>query len=162
MKRPDSKLMKRAHVLAAVLVAAIAGATAVAEARSTVAPAHASHATEVLLRHTEVGSILTSSAGLTLYEFTRDRGSEDSCVKIHGCARAWPALTASGKPTAGPGVKASLLSSVRIAGGAKQVTYAGHPLYTYSQDTAGSVEYVGVSAFGGYWYALSASGHTVK
>jgi predicted lipoprotein with Yx(FWY)xxD motif len=154
--------MKRTQILMAGVLAAIAGGAAVADAQNAAAPARASRASEVLLRHTSLGSILTSSAGLTLYEFTRDRTSSDSCVKIHGCAQTWPALETSGAPTAGPGVKASLLSSIRIAGGARQVTYAGHPLYTYSADSRGATDYVGVSAFGGYWYALSASGHTVK
>jgi hypothetical protein len=74
----------------------------------------------------------------------------------------WPALETSGKPTAGSGVKASLLSSIRISGGARQVTYDGHALYTYSADSRGSTAYVGVSAFGGSWYAVSAAGHAVK
>jgi predicted lipoprotein with Yx(FWY)xxD motif len=153
--------MKRTKILLAGALAAVAGGTVAANAQAG-ASAHASRATEVLLRHTGLGSILTTSSGFTLYEFTRDHGSEDSCVKVHGCAQAWPALTTSGQPSAGPGVKASLLSSIRIAGGAKQVTYAGHPLYTYVADSRGSTDYVGVSAFGGFWYALSASGHTVK
>jgi predicted lipoprotein with Yx(FWY)xxD motif len=154
--------MKRTKILLAGVLAAIAGGAAAADAQSASASAHASRATEVLLRHTSLGSILATSSGFTLYEFTHDRGSEDSCVKVRGCAQAWPALTTSGQPSAGPGVKASLLSSIRIAGGARQVTYAGHPLYTYVADSRGSTDYVGVSAFGGYWYALSASGHTVK
>jgi predicted lipoprotein with Yx(FWY)xxD motif len=154
--------MKRTKILLACVLAAIAGGAAAADAQSAGASAHASRAAEVLLRHTSLGSILETSTGFTLYEFTRDHGSEDSCVKVHGCAQAWPALTTSGQPSAGPGVKASLLSSIRIAGGARQVTYAGHPLYTYVADSRGSTDYVGVSAFGGYWYALSASGHTVK
>jgi predicted lipoprotein with Yx(FWY)xxD motif len=153
--------MKRTKILLAGALAAVAGGTVAANAQAG-ASAHASRATEVLLRHTSLGSILTTSSGLTLYEFTRDHGSEDSCVKVHGCAQAWPALTTSGQPSAGPGVKASLLSSIRISGGARQVTYAGHPLYTYVADSRGSTGYVGVSAFGGFWYALSASGHTVK
>ena len=161
MKRLKSKPMKRAHLLLAGILAASVSGAAVADAQSA-APAHASRASEVLLRHTSLGSILTTSSGFTLYEFTHDHGSENSCVKIHGCAQAWPALETSGQPTAGPGVKASLLSSIRIAGGARQVTYAGHPLYTYTADSRGSTEYVGVSAFGGYWYALSASGHSIK
>jgi len=154
--------MKRTHILLAGVLAAIASGTAVANAQSSGADAHASRSTEVLLRHTSLGSILTTSSGFTLYEFTHDRGSVDSCVKIHGCAQAWPALETGGQPSAGPGVKASLLSSIRIAGGARQVTYAGHPLYTYSEDSRGATDYVGVSAFGGSWYALNASGHTVK
>jgi predicted lipoprotein with Yx(FWY)xxD motif len=153
--------MKRIKILLAGALAAVAGGTVAANAQAG-ASAHASRATEVLLRHTSLGSILETSAGFTLYEFTRDHGSEDSCVKVHGCAQAWPALTTSGQPSAGPGVKASLLSSIRISGGARQVTYAGHPLYTYVADSRGSTGYVGVSAFGGFWYALSASGHTVK
>jgi predicted lipoprotein with Yx(FWY)xxD motif len=153
--------MKRIKILLAGALAAVAGGTVAANAQAG-ASAHASRATEVLLRHTSLGSILTTSSGFTLYEFTRDHGSEDSCVKVHGCAQAWPALTTSGQPSAGSGVKASLLSSIRISGGARQVTYAGHPLYTYVADSRGSTDYVGVSAFGGFWYALSASGHTVK
>ncbi len=155
--------MKRVLMLLTGVLALAASVAAVASAHSAGDPgAHASRATEVLLRHTSVGSILTTSSGFTLYAFTHDHGAEDSCLKIHGCAQAWPALETSGQPTAGPGVKASLLSTIRISGGAKQVTYAGHPLYTFSEDTRGAADYVGVNEFGGDWDALSASGHNVK
>jgi predicted lipoprotein with Yx(FWY)xxD motif len=153
--------MKRIFIFLIGVLAIAVSAAAVASARG-VASAHTSRATEVLLRHTSVGSILTTSSGFTLYEFTHDHGAENSCVKIRGCAQAWPALETSGAPTAGPGVKASLLSTIRISGGAKQVTYAGHPLYTFSGDTRGATGYVGVAKFGGNWDALSASGHSVK
>ncbi len=155
-------------LLAAVLVAAASG-SAVASAhdgasmaRGAGANADAARATEVVLRHTSLGSILAMSSGFTLYEFTRDHGSANSCVKIRECPQVWPALATVGRPTAGPGVKSSLLSSIRIAGGASQVTYAGHPLYRYSADSRGATDYVGVSAFGGKWYALGASGQAVK
>jgi len=154
--------MKRTYTLFAVLLAAAASVSAVASAHGDAPSAHASRAAEVVLRHTSLGTILTTSSGFTLYEFTRDRAGEDSCMKIHGCAQVWPALETGGKPTAGSGVKASLLSSIRVSGGARQVTYAGHALYTYSADSRGSTAYVGVSAFGGSWYAVNASGHTVK
>lgn len=156
--------MKRTYTLfAAVLtLAASASATAVAGAQGGTPAAHASKTTEVVLHHTSLGTILTTSSGFTLYEFTRDRVGEDSCVKIHGCAQVWPALETSGKPTAGAGVKASSLSSIRISGGARQVTYDGRALYTYSADSRGSTAYVGVSAFGGSWYAVNAAGHWVK
>ncbi len=154
--------MKRTYTLLAGVLAAVAGGSAAASAQAGASSAHASRATEVVLRHTSIGTILTTSSGFTLYEFTRDRAREDSCVKISGCAQAWPALTTSGRPTAGAGVRASLLSSIGIAGGARQVTYDGHALYTYSGDSRGSTAYVGVSAFGGSWYALGASGHAVR
>ncbi len=112
----------------------------------------------VQLRHTSLGSILVSSSGRTLYEFTRDRANKNSCAAISGCSQVWPSLRANGRPTAGSGVKASLLST---SGG--QVTYAGHPLYLYSGDSGpGKTSYVGVKQFGGAWYALNASGGAVK
>jgi predicted lipoprotein with Yx(FWY)xxD motif len=153
--------MKRTYTLSAVVLTLAASATAVASAHSDPI-ARAGRATEVVLRHTSLGTILTTSSGFTLYEFTRDRTNENSCVKVRGCSQAWPALQTSGKPIAGAGVKASLLSSIRISGGSRQVTYDGHALYTYSADSRGSTAYVGVSAFGGSWYAVSASGRTVK
>jgi predicted lipoprotein with Yx(FWY)xxD motif len=153
--------MKRTYTLFAVVLAVAASATAAASAHGGPA-AHASKTTEVVLRHTSIGTILTTSSGFTLYEFTRDRVGEDSCVKVSGCAQAWPALETSGKATAGSGVKASSLSSIRISGGARQVTYDGRALYTYSGDSRGSTAYVGVSAFGGSWYAVNAAGHWVK
>ncbi len=96
------------------------------------------------------------------HEFTHDRVGEDSCAKIHNCPRFWPALQSGGAPVAGAGVNGALLSTITLAGGAKQVTYAGHPLYLYSEDSPGSTAYVGVSQFGGHWYALNAAGHAVK
>jgi predicted lipoprotein with Yx(FWY)xxD motif len=154
--------MKRTYTLFAVVLAAAASASAVAGAQGATASAHASRATEVVLHHTSLGTILTTSSGFTLYEFTRDRVGENSCVKQHGCAQAWPALETSGKPTAGAGIKASSLSSIHISGGARQVTYDGRALYTYVGDSRGSTSYVGVSAFGGTWYAVNAAGHWVK
>ena len=115
------------------------------------------------LRHTRLGNILATSSGFTLYEFTRDRGPHNSCVSIRECSGTWPPYTTNGRPTAGPGVRASLLSSIRIAGGKTQVTYAGHPLYLYSGDSGpGETSYVGESMFGGRWYALNGSGGAVR
>jgi predicted lipoprotein with Yx(FWY)xxD motif len=153
--------MNRTFTALLCALAGVASLAAVASAQSG-AGAHVSRSASVDLRHTRIGSILTSASGLTLYEFTRDRGDHDSCVKISGCSSAWPALETSSTPTAGAGVRASLLSTIRLSGGAKQITYAGHPLYLYSGDRPGSTSYVGVSAFGGSWYALSASGGAVK
>jgi predicted lipoprotein with Yx(FWY)xxD motif len=111
------------------------------------------------LRHTSLGSILVSSSGRTLYEFTRDHAGKNSCAAISGCSAVWPSLKASGRPTAGSGIKATLLSSTS----GNQVTYAGHPLYTYSGDSSsGKTSYVGAKQFGGTWYALTASGGAVK
>lgn len=154
--------MKRNHLI-------LAGVLAIATSAATVASAeqppsgHASRATVVSLRHTGLGKILVNAAGRTLYEFTRDRSGKNNCAAISGCSETWPPLRSAGKPLAGAGVQASLLSTIRLAGGVKQVTYAGHPLYLYSGDSGpGETSYVGERAFGGIWYAVNSSGHTVK
>lgn len=150
--------MKRTYVSLAIVLAGLASAATVASAHPSIPTAHASRTATVALRHTSLGSILVSSSGRTLYEFTRDRADKNSCAAISGCSAVWPSLKASGRPTAGPGVKASLLSS-----SGKQVTYAGHPLYTYSGGYGpGETSYVGAKQFGGTWYAINASGGAVK
>jgi predicted lipoprotein with Yx(FWY)xxD motif len=149
--------MKRTHIFLAVVLATAAGAATVASAHRPSPAARSSRTATVQLRHTSLGSILVSSSGRTLYEFTRDRGHKSSCTGE--CSAVWPSLKASGRPTAGSGVKASLLSST----GGHQVTYAGHPLYTYSGDSGpGETSYVGAKQFGGAWYAINASGGAVK
>jgi len=157
--------MRRTHalaLLACIPVCAAALSTA-ASANSGSSSARASRAMSVDLRHTGLGSILTTASGQTLYLFTRDHGAHNSCVSVSGCSAAWPALETSGTPAAGTGVKASLLSTIRLPGGARQVTYAGHPLYLYSAESAhGSTEYVGVRSFGGAWDAVNAAGGAVK
>ncbi|MBV8989903.1 MAG: hypothetical protein JOY58_05280 [Solirubrobacterales bacterium] len=117
----------------------------------------------IQLRATALGKIVVNGRGRTAYEFTRDRRNRDACAKVSGCTSVWPAITVKGNPAAGPGIKRSLLGTIRLAGGVKQVTYAGHPLYTYSGDSGpGQTAYVGVSQFGGIWYAINAGGNTVR
>lgn len=157
-------MKKRTYLSLLSVLFAGAGVAAVASAAQTGGPAaHTARAAKVGLRHTRVGTILVSSSGRTLYEFTRDRPRSNSCVKIRECPEIWPALQTTGKPIAGPGVRASLLSTIKLPGGASQVTYAGHALYLYSGDSGpGQTSYVGELAFGGHWYAIDASGRTVK
>lgn len=154
--------MKRTYILLSSILACAASCAAVASAQGGLWTARASRAVHVELRHTSLGAILTSASGLTLYVFTRDRGPHDSCVKVNECAASWPALQTSATPTAGRGVRASLLSSIRLAGGVKQVSYAGHPLYLFSGDEPGDTAYVGVEQFGGTWEAINAAGKAVK
>jgi predicted lipoprotein with Yx(FWY)xxD motif len=125
-------------------------------------PAAASASTKVQLRHTSAGTILTDGHGFTLYMFTRDARNRDRCVTISGCRSVWPLAVLKGSAVAGSGVRRSLLGSIKV-GGSRQVTYAGHPLYTYIGDSGpGSTGYIGFQEFGGTWYALSASGKAVR
>jgi predicted lipoprotein with Yx(FWY)xxD motif len=144
-------------------LAAVASAATVASAQAPTPAARASSAATVQLRNTSLGRILVNASGFTLYEFTRDSRNNDTCVKVRGCSKVWPALGVRGNPTAGTGVRASLLSTIRLPGGARQLTYAGHPLYTYAEATErAETAYVGVSSFGGRWDAVNARGGAVR
>ena len=155
--------MKRTYPFLAVALTSAAVAATAASAYPNTPAARSSTAATVALRHTSLGSILVNSSGRTLYEFTRDHTNKNTCAPISGCSEAWPPLKTSRRATGGPGIKASLLSSINLPGGGKQVTYAGHPLYTYSGDSGpAETSYVGFKSFGGTWYAINASGSTVK
>lgn len=115
------------------------------------------------LRNTHMGMILVNTRGFTVYAFTRDRRNKDNCAKVSGCLSVWPPVTTSGKAIAGPGVNSRLIGTITLKNGVKQVTYAGHPLYTYVADSGpGQTFYVNVSQFGGRWPALKAAGSEVK
>ncbi len=146
--------------LAAQASGAAAGGTAAAQARPAASAAAA--AAHVDLRSTALGKLLVDGSGFTLYVFSRDSRGKDRCAAIQGCTGVWPALTTRGRAVAGRGVKASWLGTIRLPGGAHQVTYDGHPLYTYAFDSGpGATGYVGTPEFGGVWHGLSASGKTV-
>ena len=64
------------------------------------------------------------------------------------------------KATAGGGLTASKLGTITRSDGAQQVTYNGHPLYTFIKDTKpGETTGQGVTAFGAAWFALTPSGN---
>jgi predicted lipoprotein with Yx(FWY)xxD motif len=150
--------------IVALLVPVIAiAAVANAVAQGAVPAAHAASATKIQLRNTSFGKILVDGSGNTVYLFTHDKRNTDTCVKISGCTGTWPVLKTKGKPTAGKGVRSSLLGTITLAHGVKQVTYAGHPLYGYAFSAGpGDTSYVGTPEFGGNWDAVNASGHAVK
>lgn len=76
-------------------------------------------------------TVLSTPAGKTIYYFKPDTTTTSNCTG--SCASTWPAVTASSGATlsaAGlPGTLATLAD-----GNGNQVTYQGHPLYTYSGD----------------------------
>ena len=109
---------------------------------------------------TDLGKVIVNSAGRPLYLLTADSATSSACTG--SCVNIWPPLTVSGTPTAGPGVEGSKLGTITRADGTKQVTYAGHPLYTFAGDsTAGTVQGEGIHSFGGTWEALTPAGTPV-
>ena len=152
--------MIRTPLVRPAALLAITGAIVVPIATAS---ARSSAGTKVSLRRTELGMILVSSRGRTLYAFTKDARDKDRCVTTAGCTGAWPVVSTKAQPRAGRGVKASKLSSIKLGDGARQVTYNGRPLYTYVGDeTAGDPDYVGAVQFGGTWLAVNPAGGMVR
>jgi predicted lipoprotein with Yx(FWY)xxD motif len=142
-----------------VALTAILGVIGFLVAGSVARSATESNST-VSLRKTTLGLILVNSRGHTLYLFAKDRNGKSACTG--GCAKFWPPLLSQGKPSAGSGVKPSLLGTTTRSNGSRQVTYNKHPLYTYLLDKrAGQTKGEGISAFGARWYAVSARGKAV-
>jgi predicted lipoprotein with Yx(FWY)xxD motif len=78
------------------------------------------------------------------------------------CAKVWPPVLASGTPKATGGASASDLGTVSRGGGAKQVTYMGHPLYYYAADSGpGMTKGQGSNSFGAKWWLVSTSGSAI-
>ena len=79
-------------------------------------------------------TVLTNAQGMTLYYRTSDAPPATVCSG--GCASAWPPLIVSGSaaPTSATSLPGKLTSATDANG--NQVEYNGHPLYTFSGDTA--------------------------
>ena len=148
-----------AAVIAALVVSGCGGSSSGSASASQPKTATGNAAT-VGVASTDLGKVLVDSRGRTLYLFAADKGTTSACSGA--CATAWPPLRASGKPLAGTGTQASLLGTTKRSDGKPQVTYNGHPLYGYVGDQkAGDTNGQGLTAFGGGWFALTASGRQV-
>lgn len=153
------------HRMPVRLLAASLGALAIlcAPLAASAAAATPTGPATVDLQSTHVGMILTTGTGRTLFAFTKDMPNQDNCVTTPFCRIAWPPLLTNGAPVAGTGVDASLLGTITLPSGMQQVTYAGHPLYGYILNIFPHMTgYVGISAFGGTWEALDATGSLIS
>ena len=62
----------------------------------------------------------------------------------------------------GSGATASQVGTTKRTDGAPQITYNGHPLYTFTGDqNPGDANGQGLTNFGGLWYAVSPAGDAV-
>jgi predicted lipoprotein with Yx(FWY)xxD motif len=125
------------------------------------APPAGSGRASLALSTSELGKILVDGDGRTLYLWEADTGTTSTCDGA--CASAWPPLITDGQPIAESGVSASKLGTTQRGDGATEVTYNGHPLYTFTGDAApGETTGQGSDGFGAEWYVLSAAGNAIE
>jgi len=163
-RSPWRNSMRLLHILAAGI--ALGALAACGATNTTNSPGNGSPASNtVSTGSTSLGTVLTNSAGLTLYYLTTEQGGHDACTTMSGCAAAWPAVTppSGGSPTGSAGVTGQL-AVISASDGTMEVTYNGWPLHTFQGDggSPGKASGNGIHSFGGTWYAatpgLTASG----
>jgi len=109
--------------------------------------------------------VLVLASGQALYFNDQDVATAIACVGA--CAEVWHPLTRpSSLPlTLGPAV-IGVMSTVQRPDGTTQVTYNGHPLYTFTVDSAGHLTGDGtLDSFAGKafsWHAATASGQPLN
>jgi len=149
-------------VAAAVVLAACGTSNAPTDpstsspAASAAAQAAGAGSVTIKTMSTSKGTVLANADGLTLYWFAKDTATQSNCNS--SCATYWPPVL--GTPTAAAGTSLPHgFGTIKRADGQIQATYDGHPLYTYTGDTAaGQINGNGLNASGGLWWAVTPSG----
>ena len=149
-------MARRRILIIAVVVVAVAAAVV------AVGASGASKGTVVKTRSTSLGTVITNKKGVTLYLFEKDKNGKSACSGA--CAQNWPPLITKGKPHAGGKAVASKLGTTKRSDGRMQVTYGGHPVYTFVLDNGkpGSTKGEGVKAFGAEWYVVGTNGKKIE
>ena len=149
--------MQLRHLLSSGIAAGVIGLAGVAGASA--ARYNSKAAPTISVRSTAYGKILVNGKGDTLYLWAKDKNDKSACSG--GCLAVWPFVLISGKPTAGSGVNAKLLGTIKVKGG-NEVTYNKHPLYTYVSDVKpGIISGEGNKSFGAPWWVVSTAGDAI-
>ena len=151
---PRSISARRAlPVIAAVSVIALVLLAADAASPKTQATTAANGKATLQARDIGGEMVLTDAAGRTLYSFAPDSPNKSVCYG--SCAAYWPPVT--GAPTAGPGITGKI-GTIKRTDGTTQLTYDGHPLYTYIGDSApGQDKGNNINLNGGLWLVVPVS-----
>jgi len=144
------------------LALAVTAALGAGAAMAASAALHSSAPAVKAVSSAKFGKMLVGANGKTLYRYTVDSKGVNRCTSDPACGKYWPPLLvkSTAKPTAGTGVNASLLGTIKAKSGMRQVTYAGFPLYFFSGDAkAGQMSGEG---FQSQWYVVNTKGALVK
>jgi predicted lipoprotein with Yx(FWY)xxD motif len=132
-----------------------ASATAPAPGVSTTAAA----GVELKTATSAAGPIVVDKDGKSVYFFTKDLKDSPTSACKDACAAAWPAVTTSSDVPAVEGI-AGTVGTITTAGGTKQITINGMPVYYYAKDAkAGDILGEGIN---NVWYLVSPSGQMLK
>ncbi|MBK5332705.1 MAG: hypothetical protein JJD93_12085 [Ilumatobacteraceae bacterium] len=170
--------MKKQHIIAVTMLAALialtacAGSEAAKSAAPTVAavaptaaptttvPAAPATGTTVVVKagSSSLGQILVDATGNSLYAFTNDTAAQSTCTGT--CADAWPPVIVDPSWTVAPGVDSGVFSTIIRADGSEQLVAGKFPLYRFSGDARpGDVNGQGS---GGVWFVVDNKANIVE
>ena len=145
---------------AAAVILAACGSSGYSGSSGSPATASSGSAAPVAVKNVDgVGNVLVDSSGQALYSPDQEASGKILCTGA--CTTFWmPLAAADGTPSAATGV--TQLGVIDRPDGTKQITAAGKPLYTFTEDSPGEVKGNGFAdAFGSQhftWHAVLASG----
>jgi predicted lipoprotein with Yx(FWY)xxD motif len=149
---PPKTTKAAAGITALLTVAALVLFGVAVAGASSAGPA----ATTTTLKTATIGgtTVLTTAKGFTVYSFAPDTATTSKCNG--SCAALWPPVI--GTSAAGSGLPGKV-GTIRRTDGSQQLTYNGHPLYTYAGDSApGQASGNNLNINGGLWRQVPASG----
>jgi predicted lipoprotein with Yx(FWY)xxD motif len=114
----------------------------------------------IVAEESDFGRVLFDANGQVIYVFEIDRPNQSNCTSAE-CVEAWPPVLTEEEPSAGAGIEAELLGTIRRDDGTLQVTYDGRPLYFYEHEGPGEIKCHNVNLHGGLWWVVGPSGDPV-
>jgi predicted lipoprotein with Yx(FWY)xxD motif len=146
-------MARTARLTAAALGVAAVVLLGVAVGNATTSAPAASTATALKTTTIDGTTVLTNGKGYTLYSFAPDTPTTSKCYGT--CAAYWPPVI--GSSAAGAGLPGKT-GTIKRTDGSLQLTYNGHPLYTYIGDSApGQASGNNLNLNGGLWLEVPAS-----
>jgi predicted lipoprotein with Yx(FWY)xxD motif len=150
-RRPGPRILRSATLVAS-------GALLLSTGVTTLSGASSSPTTITVAQNKTWGPTLTLKDGDTLYRLTKDSKDKSDCSGK--CATIWlPVVLAAGQKTPA-GVGVSHLGSFTRAGGMKQVTYEGIPLYTFTGDKKAGQVTGNIKDTWGQWWSINPASPT--
>jgi predicted lipoprotein with Yx(FWY)xxD motif len=158
-----SRWLGQVAVGAAVLVLATACGSGSSSDNAGASPSGAGAAPSggLATTSTSLGTILTDSAGKTIYSFAADTKGVSNCSG--SCASYWPPVPVTGSVPKDPQGVTAKLGELTRDDGTKQLTVNGMPMYTYVGDSAkGDTTGQNLNQSGGLWWVIATNGSSIK
>lgn len=105
----------------------------------------------------EWGQHLVTGEGMSVYLYILDEGGALACVEA--CTNNWPPLMAGADSIVSENLDSNLVGTVERPEGGLQLTYGGHPLYTFQRDTEEG--HTRGQALGDQFFLVSVAGEAV-